>query len=52
MEYPYPLILAEAIHLWKKIKPLPYDLNPWYPMGARWAPWGMWGPWYGPYWYY
>ena len=52
MDYPYPVILAEAIHLWKKTKPLPYDLNPWYPMGARWAPWGMWGPWYGPYRYY
>ncbi len=54
MEYPYPLILAEAIHLWKKIKSLPYDPNPWYPMGAPWGwgPWGMWGPWYGPYWYY
>lgn len=52
MEYPYPLIRAEAIHLWKKIKPLPYDPNPWYSVGAPWGPWGMWGPWYGPYWYY
>jgi outer membrane lipoprotein len=52
MDYPYPLIRAEAIHLWKKIKPLPYDPNPWYPMGAPWGPWGMWGPWYSPYWYY
>ncbi len=52
MAYPYPLILAEAIHLWKKTKPLPYDPNPWYSMGAPWGPWGFWGPWYGPYWYY
>ena len=52
MEYPYPLIRAEAIHLWKKTQPLPYDLNPWYSIGAPWGPWGMWGPWYGPYWYY
>jgi len=54
MEYPYPVILAEAIHLWKKIKPLTYDPNPWYPMGAPWGwgPWGFWGPWYGPYRYY
>ncbi len=52
MDYPYPLIRAEAIHLWKKTKPLPYDPYPWYPMGAPWGPWGMWGPWYTPYWYY
>ena len=52
MDYPYPLIRAEAIHLWKKTKPLPYDPYPWYPMGAPWGPWGFGGPWYGPYWYY
>ncbi len=56
MEYPYPVIGAEAIHLWKKIKTPPYDPYPWYPMGAPWGPWGgpwgFWGPWYGPYWYY
>jgi outer membrane lipoprotein len=52
MEYPYPVVAAEAIHLWKKIKPLPYDPYPWYPMGSPWAwgPWGFGGPWYGPYW--
>ncbi len=51
MAYPYPVIRAKAIHLWKKAKPLPYE--PWYPMGAPWGPWGFWGPWYGPpYWYY
>ena len=52
MEYPYPVIGAEAIHLWKKKTQLPYDPYPWYPMGAPWGPWGFWGPWYGPYWYY
>ncbi|MCF8129814.1 MAG: Slp family lipoprotein [Deltaproteobacteria bacterium] len=52
MEYPYPVIGAEAIHLWKKTKPLPYDPYPWYPIGAPWGPWGFVGPWYVPYWYY
>jgi len=56
MEYPYPVIGVEAIYLWEKTKPLPYDPYPWYPMGAPFgpwgAPWGFWGLWYGPYWYY
>ncbi len=52
MEYPYPVIGAQAIHLWKKIKPLPYDPYPWYPIGGMWGPWGFWGAWPGPYWYY
>lgn len=53
MVYPYPVIQAQAIHLWEKQRPLPYDPYPWYPMGGPWGPWGFWGPWYGPYpyWY-
>lgn len=51
MDYPYPLLRAEEIHLWKKEKSLPSEAYSWYPMGDGY-PWGGWGfwPWYP--WYY
>ncbi|MCF8084248.1 MAG: Slp family lipoprotein [Deltaproteobacteria bacterium] len=52
MEYAYPLIEAEELHLWKKREPLPGDPYPWYPMGGPWGVWGPWYPWYYPYGYY
>ncbi|MDZ7696123.1 MAG: Slp family lipoprotein [Deltaproteobacteria bacterium] len=50
MDYPYPFLKIEEIHLWEKEEPRIYtDPYPWYPIGA---PWGIWGGWYTPYWVY
>ena len=47
LEYRYPCIKIEEIHLWKKKEqPLYYDPYPWYPMGVPWGYWGPWAPYY------
>ena len=47
LEYRYPCIKIEEIHLWKEKKPPSYyDPYPWYPMGGPWGYWGPWAPYY------
>lgn len=47
LDYLYPYIKIEEIHLWKEKKPASYyDPYPWYPMGMPWGYWGPWAPYY------
>ena len=50
MEYPYPVLNAVEIHLWKKTNPVQFDPYPWYPIGVPWRYWGVGYPFF-PWWY-
>jgi len=46
IEYHYPYILIEEIHLWEKEQPRTYEPYPWGLWDPWWYPW--WYPWYDP----
>jgi outer membrane lipoprotein len=45
IEYQYPYLLVEEIHLWKEEEPIQYEPYPWGLWYDPWDPWGPWGFW-------
>lgn len=45
IEYRYPYLIINELHLWEEERPIQYEPYPWDPWYDPWYPWGPWGFW-------